>query len=546
MAVNSVTEPHSLEEDAAAMSASAHESVVTSVPGPEEAPSEEDRQRAYSEVGTAQKEHSVRLKHPSATAPSSPVHRRVRVRSLADATVSKGLTRLTFLLGDGIGLLLVLTGAFLVMETAMPQGLATMGPSLFVAVPVALSSFALAGLYRLTFAHPAHEMRKVALVTAVLGTTAAVTALLSMQSHQPAMVVGALGLASVIVLPLCRVGTRVLFSRWSWWGVPTVVVHEGDGDPPILDTMDTWPEIGLRPVAVLNEPKQDNDEGGHVADPPEWASYLADRFGDAYAILSLPTASNENRAQRVMEYAKVFDHVFVPSGNPGAPALWTSGCGGDGLDGYVVQNAASVPGLKLIKRAIDIVGASLTLAVTFPLFAIISLLIRNGSSGPIFFRQRRMGPDGQDFEVLKFRSMYEDADERLDEVLDTDPERREEYERYHKLKDDPRVTPTGTFLRRTSLDELPQLLNVLRGEMSLVGPRAYMPSERPKMKGMESVVLSARPGVTGLWQVSGRNKLSFTERVDLDVHYVQNWSLTLDLYLLVRTIPTVITGEGAS
>jgi Undecaprenyl-phosphate galactose phosphotransferase WbaP len=325
--------------------------------------------------------------------------------------------------------------------------------------------------------------------------------------------------------------------------VPTVVVHSGHGEPAILDTLDTWPEIGLRPVAVLDESIQDDDN--NVSDPAKWASHLADRFGSAYAILSLSTASHESRAQRVMEYAKVFDHVFVPSAMRGAPAFWTSGCAGDGLHGYGVRNAASAPVLKILKRAIDLVGASLALAVVSPLFAIISLQIRKGSSGPIFFRQKRMGPDGQDFEVLKFRSMYEDADERLEEVLDRDPERREEYERYHKLSDDPRVTPIGKFLRRTSLDELPQLLNVLRGEMSLVGPRAYMPSESSKMKGMESVILSARPGVTGLWQVSGRNKLSFTERVDLDVHYVQNWSLALDLYLLVRTIPTVITGEGA-
>jgi lipopolysaccharide/colanic/teichoic acid biosynthesis glycosyltransferase len=157
-----------------------------------------------------------------------------------------------------------------------------------------------------------------------------------------------------------------------------------------------------------------------------------------------------------------------------------------------------------------------------------------------------MGADGQIFTLLKFRSMYSDADERLEEVLASDPERREEYETYHKLEDDPRVTPVGDMLREYSLDELPQLINVVRGDMSLIGPRAYMPSELPKMKGLEKVILQTPPGVTGLWQVSGRNELSFDERVDLDVHYVQNWSMWLDLYLLVRTLPTVVTGEGAA
>lgn len=154
--------------------------------------------------------------------------------------------------------------------------------------------------------------------------------------------------------------------------------------------------------------------------------------------------------------------------------------------------------------------------------------------------------DGRIFTVLKFRTMYADADRKLDRILATDPERRREYERYHKLEDDPRVTPVGRFLRRYSLDELPQVFNVLRGEMSLVGPRAYMPTELPQMNGLSWAVLQVPPGITGLWQVSGRNALSFDQRLDLDVHYVQNWSVWLDLYLLARTVPTVLSGEGAS
>jgi lipopolysaccharide/colanic/teichoic acid biosynthesis glycosyltransferase len=154
--------------------------------------------------------------------------------------------------------------------------------------------------------------------------------------------------------------------------------------------------------------------------------------------------------------------------------------------------------------------------------------------------------DGRIFTIFKFRSMYCDADERLADVLDADPERRREYERYHKLEDDPRVTPIGRILRDYSLDELPQLLNVVLGNMSLVGPRAYLPAELEDMRGLEKVILQTPPGVTGLWQVSGRNNLPFDRRVNLDVHYVQNWSVWLDLYLIARTLPTVVTGEGAN
>ena len=157
-----------------------------------------------------------------------------------------------------------------------------------------------------------------------------------------------------------------------------------------------------------------------------------------------------------------------------------------------------------------------------------------------------MGREGRCFDVIKFRSMYENAEEKLHDILREDPDRREEYEMFHKLRDDPRITRIGRVLRRSSLDELPQLLNVLKGDLSLVGPRAYMPRELPKMIGLERTVLQNRPGLTGLWQVSGRNELQFQERVYLDVHYVQNCSLWMDIYILIKTLPVVLTGNGAS
>jgi lipopolysaccharide/colanic/teichoic acid biosynthesis glycosyltransferase len=180
-----------------------------------------------------------------------------------------------------------------------------------------------------------------------------------------------------------------------------------------------------------------------------------------------------------------------------------------------------------------------------PLFSAIAALISVDSPGPVFFKQRRMGLDGRCFTVFKFRTMYTDAEAKLQEILDGDPGLKAEYDRYHKLEDDPRVTRVGKWLRRLSLDELPQLWNVLRGDMSLVGPRAYMPSELPRMNGLSRTVLQCPPGLTGLWQVSGRNNLDFSTRVDLDVHYMQHWTLWLDIYILIRTIPVVVTGDGA-
>jgi Undecaprenyl-phosphate galactose phosphotransferase WbaP len=259
----------------------------------------------------------------------------------------------------------------------------------------------------------------------------------------------------------------------------------------------------------------------------------------------MPGHAHAGRAKRLAHYSKFFDHVFH-IGRIDAPVFWNTGRSGEGLRGHRVDNAASSAAAQGLKRTVDLLVGGAALVLLAPVFVTIAVLIQLDSEGPVFFRQERMGKGGEIFTLLKFRSMYRDADERLQQVLEADPERRREYETYHKLQDDPRVTPMGRLLRAYSLDELPQLLNVVRGDMSLIGPRAYMPGELPDMKGLETVILQTPPGVTGLWQVSGRNQLPFEDRVDLDVHYVQNWSLWLDLYLLVRTVPTVLKGEGAA
>jgi len=184
------------------------------------------------------------------------------------------------------------------------------------------------------------------------------------------------------------------------------------------------------------------------------------------------------------------------------------------------------------------------LVLTLPLMGVIALAVRLESGGPVLFAQERLGHGRRRFRVLKFRTMRRDA-ERLEDILARDPALRREYEVYHKLRDDPRVTPLGRFLRRSTLDELPQLLNVLRGDMALVGPRPYMPEELRDMDGAEAVILEVPPGITGLWQISGRTAVSFKSRLDMDVYYIRNWTLWLDLYILLRTVAAVAIRRGA-
>jgi lipopolysaccharide/colanic/teichoic acid biosynthesis glycosyltransferase len=198
-----------------------------------------------------------------------------------------------------------------------------------------------------------------------------------------------------------------------------------------------------------------------------------------------------------------------------------------------------------IRRAIDVVLALLLGALSLPLVTVIALLIRLDSRGPFLYTRIRMGERGRPFTMYKFRSMFVDADARLHDYLMADPALQREYARYHKLRQDPRITRMGKVLRRFSLDELPQIWNVLRGEMGIVGPRPYDVGERAKMRELDGIILSVRPGLTGLWQVSGRSHLSFEDRLDLDVRYVTTRSVRDDLGILARTLNAVFLGRGA-
>ena len=198
-----------------------------------------------------------------------------------------------------------------------------------------------------------------------------------------------------------------------------------------------------------------------------------------------------------------------------------------------------------VKRAIDVVGALALLILLAPVFVLAAIVVKVGSPGPVFFRQTRLGVNGRRFCLWKFRTMVTNADERLEVLLRESPRFRLGWDEFQKLLHDPRLTRSGRLLRRFSLDELPQLWNVLKGEMSLVGPRPCLPEQRKHYGAHFDRVVSVRPGMTGLWQVSGRNRLSFQERVALDLAYVEQRSLLFDLQILLRTPWVVLRRDGA-
>jgi exopolysaccharide biosynthesis polyprenyl glycosylphosphotransferase len=196
---------------------------------------------------------------------------------------------------------------------------------------------------------------------------------------------------------------------------------------------------------------------------------------------------------------------------------------------------------RLITRAVDITVSLFLMIVGSPFWLCIALAVRINSPGEIIFKQKRIGLNGRPFQFYKFRSMYENADQMLAELW----AKNEAQGPIFKMKEDPRVTPIGKLLRRTSLDEFPQLINVLKGEMSLVGPRPPLPSEVAQYEEWQKGRLAIKPGLTGLWQVRGRSNLSFDEGVLMDLYYIENWSLRLYFQILFRTIPAVMFRLGA-
>jgi exopolysaccharide biosynthesis polyprenyl glycosylphosphotransferase len=267
-----------------------------------------------------------------------------------------------------------------------------------------------------------------------------------------------------------------------------------------------------------------------------------DELVQAYAVDEIIIALPANRREQVSTVlARGFRrHVQVkllPELGELLPARFeVHDLGGRRYIGFVPVAAVS-----WAKRALDLVLVSLGVLVLTPLLLLIALAIKLDSRGPVFYRQQRVGKNGRHFSMLKFRSMCVDAESRLDALR----MHNEASGPLFKMRRDPRVTAVGRVLRRWSLDELPQLFNVLRGEMSLVGPRPPLPAEVEQYEDWQLGRLRAVPGLTGLWQVSGRSEVPFHDMVRLDLHYIRNWSMSLDLEILLRTIPTVLTNRGA-
>jgi Undecaprenyl-phosphate galactose phosphotransferase WbaP len=351
----------------------------------------------------------------------------------------------------------------------------------------------------------------------------------------------------VLALPVFGL-VRWIVRRMGLWGRPVVILsYKGTGSQ--MDEM-LRREWGLGYVPVQTFDYRLFADGG-LTEKGSQEAFLTDAVefarerGVDTAIFAMPHTRREQLAALVNEATASFRHIVIV---PNLSGITNSAVMARDLAGtFAVEMKSNLldPGAQRLKRGLDVAGAVVGGLLISPLLIVIAILVKLDTPGPVLYRQRRLGAADRHFFCWKFRTMHGDSEHLLDLYLRENAEMKIKWERDRKLRDDPRVTRVGRFLRRTSLDELPQLWNVFRGEMSLTGPRPIVDAEVPKYAEDYVLYRRTRPGMSGLWQVSGRSDTDYEERVAMDSYYVRNWSVWLDFIILIRTARIVLRGRGA-
>ena len=359
----------------------------------------------------------------------------------------------------------------------------------------------------------------------------------------------------LVMVPLVRVLVkRRLMARGAWLK-PTVIIGAGPNAVDAANALASEPMLGFDVIAFICPPPTGGPAPGSleiggrglpVLQAVPAAELLPMQLGCPHIVVALEMDEMARCGAYIERLSLHYDDIDIVSPMRGLPLAGTHVTHFFGHDilSLRVRNTLARPWPPRLKRTFDILVAGLLVALLSPLLAVIAWQVAR-TGRPILYRHQRIGRGGRSFNCLKFRTMAPNADAVLARYLAEHPEARAEWERDQKLRDDPRVSPMVAWIRRTSLDELPQLINVLRGEMSLVGPRPIVQSELARYDADLVYYVQSTPGVTGLWQVSGRNDLDYRRRVHLDCWYVKNWSLWCDLVILMKTPRAVLRGEGA-
>jgi Undecaprenyl-phosphate galactose phosphotransferase WbaP len=357
---------------------------------------------------------------------------------------------------------------------------------------------------------------------------------------------GLLGL--LFFAPIMRYLVKRGLRKAKLWGKPIAVVGVGKPGAHLIRALQSEWGLGYKPVAVFDNrlvPARRMLEGVPYRGTLTDAMKLGQEQKVDTIIFALPDAPRDELIEFVRQASLSFPYATIVPNLAGVTTSAVVARDFAGTLGVEIKHNLLNPWAQRAKRVLDLLVGVVGGLFLSPLLLAIAALIKLDSPGPVFYGQQRLGGEGKHFRCWKFRTMHVDAESSLIHLLQSNAELRAEWERYQKLRNDPRITRMGRFLRKTSLDELPQLWNVLRKEMSLVGPRPIVDAEVSKYGDVYELYQRVKPGISGLWQVNGRSDMSYEERVATDAYYVRNWSVWLDLVILARTVGSIIFSRGA-
>ncbi|MDR2097945.1 MAG: undecaprenyl-phosphate galactose phosphotransferase WbaP [Spirochaetaceae bacterium] len=415
-------------------------------------------------------------------------------------------------------------------------------------LPVFLLIFQVSGLYPGVSLAPAEEMRRIFIASLMAYGGIIFSRYVNDKAFDTISAAFFLGcFFSTLVILVCRSVMRGILSTTKLGGIPAVIYGCNTTGRLITDKLLNNRALGYVPVLILDE----NVEAGEsyrdipVIHDASLGPEIVKRFNIKVAIVAMNHLKRKDLVTLLNYSVSAFRYNVLIPDFFGMTSIWMSARDFDGILGLATAQRLKIRWNLAIKRLLDLFVVIFGGLVLLPFLLFIALAVRVSSPGKALYAQTRIGQNGRRFKAYKFRTMTKDAESRLKELLENSEEARLEWEAGQKLKNDPRVTKLGAFLRKTSLDEFPQLINVLKGDMSLVGPRPIVDAEIKKYGDDFQRIFSVKPGITGLWQVSGRSDTDYKDRVSFDTYYLQSWSIWLDLWILYRTIGAVLRHRGA-
>ncbi|MCL2184459.1 MAG: undecaprenyl-phosphate galactose phosphotransferase WbaP [Treponema sp.] len=355
------------------------------------------------------------------------------------------------------------------------------------------------------------------------------------------------GVFSTLILLTARSVMHWILHKTRLGGIPTVIYGSGKTGKLVVDCLLGSIRTGYVPVCMIDDNPLGEDEYRNIPIIHDFNAgpEIVKRYNIKMAIVAMPSLDAVKLKNLLNTSVSAFRYNVIIPNFYNISSIWMSIRDFSGVLGIDTSNKLKITFNLAIKRFVDISIVVLGGIIILPFLLIAALLVKISSPGPVLYKQKRIGINGNHFYTYKFRSMVINADEVLQKLLESNPQLQTEWEQTHKLQNDPRITGIGKFLRRTSIDEFPQFINILKGEMSLVGPRPIVDAEIIKYGDDYSRVFSVKPGLTGLWQVSGRSNADYLDRVAYDIYYLQSWSVWLDMWIIFKTFGVVIMGKGA-